>query len=96
MILVLTPFIIVHVQIIKFHSKLWLPWQLIGKTKKSCQEPLGLELNYLVCNILQWTSYKVVQIMAPPLGIIFYIGLYRENLKNLVRNCKALELKILL
>ena len=56
--------------------------------KTSCLKPEGLEPWYLAFSIIYWTSIKFVQIMplgpkkALPRGHMFYIGLYRENVKQ--------------
>ena len=60
-----------------------------GNVKKSsCLKPQGLEPWYLVYSITKWTSTKFVQIlalgpgMARPRGLMFDIGLYRENVEK--------------
>ena len=56
--------------------------------KSSYLKPYGPESSYLVCSITWWTSTKFVQVMplepkmAPPVGHMFYRGLYREKMKK--------------
>ena len=58
--------------------------------KSSSLKPEGLDYRYLVSSFTKWTFTKFVQIialgpkMAPPGGHMCNIGLYRQNVKNLL------------